>query len=96
MQRYSSAEVDLFASEETTYCPLWFALTPLAPLRLDTMEQVWLSLCLYAFPLIALFPAILARVGQDRVHLLLVASSLVCGPPRRSCSREIFSLKCRG
>lgn len=52
-QRYSRAEMDLFASEETTYCPLWFALTHPATFRvLDAMVQTWLRLRLrlYAFP----------------------------------------------
>jgi len=52
-RRYSRAEVDLFASEETTHCPLWFALTPTALLGLDAMVdamvQAWPNLCLYSF-----------------------------------------------
>ena len=48
-QKYGQVEVDLFASEETTNCTIWFALTPQAPLRLD------------AFPLISLLPVVLAR-----------------------------------
>lgn len=40
-QRYCQKEVDLFASKESTHCPLWFALTPPAALGLDAMLQMW-------------------------------------------------------
>ncbi len=33
------ARVDLFASRETSHCPLWFSLTHPAPLGLDAMVQ---------------------------------------------------------
>lgn len=55
---------NLFASESTD-CPLCFALTPPAPLGLDTIVQTWPRLFLYAFPLIALFMEVLAIVNQD-------------------------------
>lgn len=67
------AEVDLFASGETTHCPLWFTLTLPSPLGLDAIVQTWTRLCLHAFPPIALLPAVLARVHQGQFHLLLVA-----------------------
>lgn len=33
--------MNLFSSAESTHCPLWFALIPPAPLRLDAMVQTW-------------------------------------------------------
>ncbi|XDV25212.1 hypothetical protein PO909_029164 [Leuciscus waleckii] len=47
---YGQAQVDLFASQDTTHCPLWFSLTHPAPLGLDAMAQTWPRLHLYAFP----------------------------------------------
>ncbi|XP_073720453.1 uncharacterized protein [Misgurnus anguillicaudatus] len=71
--RFYQAEVDLFASRETTHCPLWFSLTHPAPLGLDAMVQPWPRLRLYAFPPIALLPGVLERVRRNNVRLLLVA-----------------------
>ncbi|KAI2666023.1 Transposon Ty3-I Gag-Pol polyprotein [Labeo rohita] len=49
-ERFYEAEVDLFASQETAQCPLYFSLTPPAPLGLDAMAHMWPRLRLYAFP----------------------------------------------
>ncbi|KAI2655571.1 Transposon Ty3-I Gag-Pol polyprotein [Labeo rohita] len=40
-ERFYEAEVDLFASQETAQCPLYFSLTPPAPLGLDAMAHMW-------------------------------------------------------
>ncbi len=72
-REFGQAEVDLFASQEMTHCPLWFSLTHPAPLGLDAMVQTWPRLRLYAFPLIVLLPGVLERVCRDGVRLLLVA-----------------------
>ncbi|XP_067233771.1 uncharacterized protein [Chanodichthys erythropterus] len=72
-EKFGRAQVDLFASKETSHCPLWFSLTHPAPLGLDAMVQTWLRLRLYAFPPIALLPGVLERVRRDGVHLILVA-----------------------
>ncbi len=40
-ERFYEAEVDLFASQETAQCPLYFSLTPPAPLGLDAMANMW-------------------------------------------------------
>ncbi len=53
-REFGKAQVDLFASQETSHCPLWFSLTHPAPLGLDGMVQTWPRLRLYAFSLIAL------------------------------------------
>ncbi len=67
---FGQAQVDLFATRETSQCPLWYSLTPLG---LDAMVQTWPRLHLYAFPPIALLPGVLERVRRDGVRLLLVA-----------------------
>jgi len=36
-KEFDQAEVNLFASQETTHCPLWFSLIHPAPLGLDVM-----------------------------------------------------------
>ncbi|KAK3556184.1 hypothetical protein QTP70_005577 [Hemibagrus guttatus] len=82
---YGQPEVDLFASEESTHCLLWYSLCHTAPLGLDALVKTWLRLHLYAFPLVALLAQVLARVRHDGVHLFLVAPrlaslSLVRGP----------------
>ena len=91
--RFGRAQVDLFASRETTHCPAYFSLTHPAPLGLDAMVQTWPRLRLYAFPPLALLPGVLERVRRDGVQLLLVAPlwpgrvwladimSLLEGPP---------------
>ncbi|XP_048017809.1 uncharacterized protein LOC125249543 [Megalobrama amblycephala] len=72
-KNFGRAEVDLFASKETSHCPLWYSLTHPAPLGLDAMVQTWPRLRLYAFPPIALLPGVLERVRRDGVRLILVA-----------------------
>ncbi len=70
---FGQAQVDLFATHQTSHCPLWYSLTHPAPLGLDAMVQTWPRLRLYAFPPIALLPGVLERVRRDGVRLLLVA-----------------------
>ncbi|CAM4654716.1 unnamed protein product [Leuciscus chuanchicus] len=72
-REFGQAQVDLFASRETSHGPLWFSLTHPAPLGLDAMVQTWPRLCLYAFPPVALLPGVLERVRRDRVCLLPIA-----------------------
>ena len=49
--RYGRAVADLFASEETTHCPLWFSLTErTSPLGQDALAPAWPDSLLYAFP----------------------------------------------
>ncbi len=47
---FGQAQVDLFATRQTSHCPLWYSLTHPAPLGLDAMVQMWPRLRLYAFP----------------------------------------------
>ncbi|KAL0148975.1 hypothetical protein M9458_055779, partial [Cirrhinus mrigala] len=59
---FCQTQVDLFATRETSQCPLWYSLSHPAPLGLDAMVQTWPRLRQYAFPLIALLPGVLERV----------------------------------
>ncbi|MGL4249587.1 MAG: reverse transcriptase domain-containing protein, partial [Aeromonas sp.] len=72
-ERFGRADVDLFATEESSQCPLWFSLTPPAPLGLDAFAHPWPKTKLYAFPPVKLVPAVLSRVRQSQTSLLLVA-----------------------
>lgn len=40
-EKFYEADVDLFASQETVQCPLYFSLTPPASLGLDVMTHTW-------------------------------------------------------
>ncbi len=72
-REFGQAQVYLFASRETSHCPLWFSLMHPAHLGLDAMMHTWPRFRLYAFPPIALLPWVLERVRRDRVLLLLIA-----------------------
>ncbi|XP_077395323.1 uncharacterized protein LOC144031774 [Festucalex cinctus] len=71
---FGTAEVDLFASEASTHCPLWFSLNEAtSPLGLDALAQPWPECLLYAFPPLPLIWLTLQRVLQEGHTLLLVA-----------------------
>ncbi|XP_075325338.1 uncharacterized protein LOC142383616 [Odontesthes bonariensis] len=71
---FGRANVDLFASEESTHCPLWFSLTEeSSPLGQDALAHDWPEVLLYAFPPIPLIVPTLQRVLQQGHRLLLVA-----------------------
>ncbi|MCI4385511.1 hypothetical protein PGIGA_G00051370, partial [Pangasianodon gigas] len=66
---FGQAQVDLFATQETSHCPLWFSLTHPAPLGLDAMVQTWPRLRLYAFLDMVLgpdFPSRWLSMGDSR------------------------------
>lgn len=72
--RYGRASVDLFASEETAQCPLFFSLRDRnAPLGIDALAHQWPDTLLYAFPPIALIPPTLARVRDKGLTMILIA-----------------------
>lgn len=71
--KFYEAEVNLFASQETAQCPLYFSLSHPAPLGLDAMAHTWPRMRLYAFPPVALLTGVLARVRQQGSCLLLIA-----------------------
>ncbi|XP_037537940.1 uncharacterized protein LOC119414894 [Nematolebias whitei] len=73
-ERYGMAPVDLFASQETTHCPLWFSRAGSAsPLGQNTLAHNWSRVLLYAFPPLPLIDPTLLRVLQEGYQVLLVA-----------------------
>ena len=72
--RYEVAQVDLFASAETTHCPEWYSLRGQGgSLGLDALSQEWPTGLLYAFPPIPLIPQVLQRIKEGQHIVLLVA-----------------------
>ncbi|XDV25256.1 hypothetical protein PO909_029202 [Leuciscus waleckii] len=77
---YGTAAVDLFASRETTHCPLWFTeQKEQGSLGQDALAHNWPDLLLYAFPPIPLLWPVLRRVQERQHRLILVAP---CWPAR--------------
>ncbi len=70
---FGKAEVDLFASQESSQCPLWFSLSFPTTLGIDAFAHPWPNVSLYAFPPIKLIPAVLCRVKVSGTRLLLIA-----------------------
>ncbi len=70
---FGKAEVDLFASQESSQCPLWFSLSFPTTLGIDAFAHPWPNVNLYAFPPIKLIPAVLCRVKVSSARLLLIA-----------------------
>ncbi len=70
---FGKAEVDLFASQESSQCPLWFSLNFPTTLGIDAFAHPWPNVSLYAFPPIKLIPAVLCRVKVSGARLLLIA-----------------------
>ncbi len=68
---FGKAEVDLFASQESSQCPLWFSLNFPTTLGIDAFAHPWPNVSLYA-P-IKLIPAVLCRVKVSGARLLLIA-----------------------
>lgn len=72
-ERFGRAEVDLFACQESTHCPLWFSVHGPSPLGQDALAHAWPRRLLYAFPPLPLMVQTLHRVMVDSHSLLLVA-----------------------
>ncbi len=70
---FGKAEVDLFASQVSSQCPLWFSLSFLTTPGIDAFAHPWPNVILYAFPPIKLIPAVLCRVKVSSACLLLIA-----------------------
>ncbi len=70
---FGKAEVDLFASQESSQCPLWFSLSFPTTLGIDAFAHPWPNVSLYEFPPIKLIPAVLCRVKASGARLLLIA-----------------------
>ncbi|XP_016333453.1 uncharacterized protein LOC107681650 [Sinocyclocheilus anshuiensis] len=64
---FGKAEVDLFASEDNSHCPIYFSK------ERDALAHDWPSLLLYAFPPIALIPQVIRQIREKRHKVLLVA-----------------------
>ncbi len=70
---FGKAEVVLFASQESSQCPLWFSLSFPETLGIDAFAHPWPTMRLYGFPPVKLIPAVLCRVKVSGVRLLLIA-----------------------
>ncbi|KAI2657222.1 Transposon Ty3-G Gag-Pol polyprotein [Labeo rohita] len=71
LSRLGQAQVDLFASPESTHCQLWNGLTE-APLGIDALALSWpRDLHKYAFPPVSVIAQTLCKVREDREHVLL-------------------------
>ncbi len=71
--RFGEAQVDLFASRESSHCQLYFSLTE-GPLGTDALAHSWpRALCKYAFPPVSLLAQTLCKVREDEEQVRLVA-----------------------
>ncbi len=71
--RFGEAQVDLFASDESSHCQLYFYLNE-GPLGTDALAHCWpQALCKYAFPPVSLFAQTLCKLREDEEQVLLVA-----------------------
>ncbi len=61
---FDRARVDLFASEDSSHCPIFFTKST------DALAHEWPSLTLYAFPLIALLQQVLRRIREHKLILI--------------------------
>ncbi len=67
------AQVDLFASHESSHCQLYYSLTE-APLGMGALAHSWpQALRKYAFPPVSLLAKTLCKVREDEEQVLLVA-----------------------
>ncbi|KAI2646019.1 ORF V: Enzymatic polyprotein [Labeo rohita] len=79
--RFGEAQVDLFASPESSHCRLFYALSE-APLGRDALAHSWpWGLIKYAFPPVSLLAQTLCKIREDEEQVLLVAPYW----PTRTC-----------
>ncbi len=64
---FGRPEVDLFASEDNTYCQTYFSKDR------DVLAHDWPNFLLYAFPPIALIPQVIRQIREQKHRVLLVA-----------------------
>lgn len=106
---FGRASVDLFATAESTHCPLWFSLLDRSgPLGTDALAHSWPTALLYAFPPIPLILPTLLRVQREGHSMILVAPfwpgrtwfpmlrRLCCDSPMRLSSRRDLLSQCDG
>lgn len=85
----ASFREDLFATQETTNCPLWYSMVgPRGPLEVDALANEWPPVLLYAFPPFPLLPAVLAKVRILKAKVLLVAPDW----PQQSWMPDLIAL----
>ncbi len=71
--RFGEAQVDLFASTESSHCQLYFSLTE-GPLGTDALAHSWhRALRKYAFPPVSLLAQTLCKLREDEEQVPLVA-----------------------
>ncbi len=86
--RFGEAQVDLFASPESSHCQLYFSLTE-GPLGTDALAHSWpRALRKYAFPPVSLLAQTLCKLREDEEQFLLVAPHW----PTRTWFPELISL----
>ncbi len=86
--RFGEAQVDLFASPESSHCQLYFSLTE-GPLGTDALAHSWpRALRKYAFPPVSLLAQTLCKLREDEEQVLLVAPHW----PTRTWFPELLSL----
>ena len=74
-EAFGEAEVDLFASAETSHCGRWFSLED------DALAQQWpVGRLLYAFPPFSLLPALIRRIELGNHEVVVVAPRWVRRP----------------
>ncbi len=72
-RRFGDAQVDLFASPDTSHCQLFFSLSE-GTLGTDALACSWpRGLRKYAFPPVSLLAQTLCKVREDEEQVLLVA-----------------------
>ncbi len=78
--RFGEAQVDLFASPESSHCQLYFSLTE-GPIGTDALAHSWpRALRKYAFPPVSLLAQTLCKLREDEEQVLLVAPIGPSGP----------------
>ncbi len=86
--RFGEAQVDLFASPESSHCQLYFSLTE-GPLGTEALAHSWpRALRKYAFPPVSLLAQTLCKLREDEEQVLLVAPHW----PTRTWFPELISL----
>ncbi len=86
--RFGKAQVDLFASPESSHCQLYFSLTE-GPLGTDALAHSWpRALRKYAFPPVSLLAQTLCKIREDEEQVLLVVPHW----PTRTWFPELISL----
>ncbi len=87
-RRFGDAQVDLFASPDTSHCQLFFSLSE-GTLGTDALACSWpRGLRKYAFPPVSLLAQTLCKVREDEAQVLLVAPYW----PNRTCFPELMLL----